>query len=341
MLKNSTRAVAAPFLLCLVSVWVGLSAAEHRTQSVVTRHRISGRVIDSHGQVPRGVELTVGREEGDNSWGSSPVPLDADGSFATDPLLPAKYVLHVQPSAHSKDARVEVGLAIVTLPSSDVTGVVLRTRPGFSVTGRFRMESDNPSAAWPPHIVVQAILALDGSGMLASAVAEGAPAGTFIFRSVYGPRVLRCGYTLASGSPWWPGRVLLDGVDITDVPTDLSEAQNGRLEVVFTQHPARFAGSVRDSRGQPVPEAWVVVFSADRARWQRWSAVAQAIRADSNGSFDFTSLPGRYLVRALSPEAFPTDRPVLREFERLSQGAIAIELQHRERQMLSLRINGR
>ena len=67
MLKDSNRAVAAPFLLCLVSVWVGLSAAEPRHQRVVSRHRISGRVIDSHGQVPLGGELTVLKEEGDNS----------------------------------------------------------------------------------------------------------------------------------------------------------------------------------------------------------------------------------------------------------------------------------
>jgi len=310
MLKHSNRGVATPILLYLVMVCAPPFAAEPRTQPAP---------------------------------GSSRVPLGADGSFVTRPLVPATYVLQIRQSAHSKEtgAQAEGGLSVLTLRSSDLAGVGLRTRPGFSVTGRFRMESDNPSAAWPPHIVVQATLALDGSGMLASSVAEGAPAGTFVFRNVYGPRVLRCGYTLASASHWWPDRVLLDGVDITDVPTDLSEAQNGRLEVVFTQHPARFAGTVRDSRGQPVPQAWVVVFSAERSRWQRWSAAAKATRADFKGAFDFTSLPGRYLVRALSPEAFPTEPPTLRDFEGLSQGAIAIELKHRERRMVVLSVNGR
>lgn len=152
---------------------------------------------------------------------------------------------------------------------------------------------------------------------------------------------MRCGYTLAPDSRWWPGPVLLDGVDITDVSTDLSDAQNRRLEVTFTQHPARFAGRVTDSRGEPVPRAWVVVFSAERPRWQRWSAAAQAIRADFKGAFDFSSLPGRYLVQALSPQAFQTEHPVLRDFERLSQGAMAVELEQRERKILVLSVNGR
>jgi hypothetical protein len=323
-------------------------AAELRSQQ---SYRISGRVVDSHGSVPTGVEFTIGKEEGEASFGSHPVQLGADGSFVSRPLVPATYVLEVRPSASSKDAKVEGGLAIVTLRSSDLAEVMLRTRPGFAVTGRFRMESDNPAAAWPPIIVVNALVAVDGAGMLGASVAEGAPGGAFVFRNVYGPRVLRSGYTPAPGARWSSGRVLLDGVDITDVPTELSEAQNARLEVVFTQHPARFAGTIRDSRGKRVPEAWVVVFSAERARWQRWSAVAQAIRADSKGAFDFTALPGRYLVRALSPETFPIEGPRallrnverrwLRDFERLSQGGTTVQLNNRERKMLSVTINGR
>jgi hypothetical protein len=44
------------------------------------------------------------------------------------------------------------------------------------------------------------------------------------------------------------------------------------------------------------------------------AASAQVIRADLEGAFDFTSLPGRYLVRALSRDAFPTVRPMVRDF---------------------------
>jgi hypothetical protein len=53
------------------------------------------------------------------------------------------------------------------------------------------------------------------------------------------------------------------------------------------------------------------------------------------------SLPGRYLATALSPQAFPTGRPVLRDFERLAKGAVAIELKGRERKTLALSIGER
>ena len=68
-------------------------------------------------------------------------------------------------------------------------------------------------------------------------------------RNLFGPRVLRFGYRIAPGSPWWPSRILLDGKDVTNVPTHFSLHPDGQLEVVFTQHPARLAGIVSDAQG--------------------------------------------------------------------------------------------
>ena len=145
-----------------------------------------------------------------------------------------------------------VGFNIVTVGTADVSGVTVEIRRDTALTGRFRTESDNPSAEWPPHLSVGAFLALEGMPMLPGPGADGAPAGRFVLRNAFGPRVLRCGYTLAPGNDWWPSQVILNGVDITNVPTDFSAHENGRLEVFFTQHPARIAGTVIDADGQPV-----------------------------------------------------------------------------------------
>jgi hypothetical protein len=305
-------------------------------------HRISGRVVDSRGGVPTAIELRVGREEGDGAFGARPVELAADGSFSTRPLAPGVYVLEARPSVRTRDgaSRAEGAVDVITLGASDVTGVVLRTQPPFSVTGQFRMESDNRAAAWPRMIAVLAGLAIPGAGLLDASSAEGAPSGTFVIRNIYGPRVLRCGYDLAPGSRWWPDRVLLDGADITDVPTDFSTIRNARLEVAFTQHPSRIAGRVVDARGQAVPGAWIVLFSADRARWQAWSAAAHAVRAAPDGTFDVPTLPGLYLVSARGPAAFPTDHPVVRDFERLARTAVSTELHDRERKVVALKLGG-
>jgi hypothetical protein len=204
------------------------------------------------------------------------------------------------------------------------------------------MESDDPAAVWPPHIVVHADLAATGASFLGSQGAEGAPGGKFVLRNVYGPRVLRCGYTLAGASRWWPAGVLLDGKDITDVPTDFSKLKDEqRLEVVFTQHPARVAGTVTGARGEPLSQAWIVLFPVERADWQPWSGRAKAVQADWKGMFDVATMPGRYLVTAVKPEMWLTRERLLAQLERLSADAVEIQLAARERKSIDLRARDR
>jgi hypothetical protein len=140
--------------------------------------------------------------------------------------------------------------------------------------------------------------------LLNGTVAEGAPAGEFALRNAFGLRVLRCGYTLAPGSWWWPSRVILDGVDVTNVPTDFSEHENGRLEIVFTQHPARIAGTVTDAQGRRVTAPWIMVTPADRASWQHWATTSIVGQGDPTERFSIPALPGQYRVNALPQTTF-------------------------------------
>ena len=173
--------------------------------------------------------------------------------------------------------------------------------------------------------------------LVPSADADGVRVERSRFGGVRGPHVLRCGLGLAPGSSWWPSKVLLDGVDITNVPTNFNDAENSRLEVVFTQHPTRFTGTVSDQNGQPVPAAFVVLFSAERALWHPWSTTSQVLVADAKGAFSVPVPPGRYLARALPPGAFPSRRP-RPDYERLSQDAISVELGDREQKPLALTV---
>jgi hypothetical protein len=150
--------------------------------------------------------------------------------------------------------------------------------------------------------------------------------------------VLRCGYSLAQGSRWWPAAVLLDGRDITDVPTDFSTVRNEQLEIVFTQHPPRVSGIVADANGNPVSQAWVVIFPVDRGLWQTWSARAKAVQADFKGRFDLASQPGRYLVTAVAPRMWLTRERLLADLERLSRGAVEVQLAPRERKTIPIKI---
>jgi hypothetical protein len=312
-------------------------------------HGIAGRVVDSRGLAlgapghtagwEEGVpKLTVGREEGD-SFLSRSVRLGPDGTFVTHPLAPGMYVLEVQAASQSQTAgaSAEGGIAVVSLGASDIADVEIRTQPIVDVAGRFRMESDNPSARWPSSAVAVATLALDGTRIGGSGMStKGGPGGTFVIRALPGPRLVRCGYSPFADSMWWEKAVLLDGVDITNVPTDFTGKQNSRLEVVFTQHPSRFTGTVTGANGQAVAHAWVVVFSADRLLWQRWSTTSRAVKAEANGRFSVIAPPGRYLVRAFPPESLSSERTALRDFEALSRGAETVELEDREAKRLAL-----
>ena len=201
-----------------------------------------------------------------------------------------------------------VGFTIVDVGTADISDVRVEVRRDTAVTGIFRMESDNPKAEWPPHLVVNAFLAVDGMPMANSTVAEGAMGGKFVLRNAFGPRVLRCGYTLPRGLRWWPSHVLLDGRDITNVPTDFGEIQGGQLEVVFTQHPAEIAGRVIDAFGQPVRTPWILVNSTDRTLWQPWATTSHVIQGNTRGEFATTTLPGEYRVTAVPLSRFESAR---------------------------------
>lgn len=319
-----------------------LSAAALTADQAITRsgsgYVISGRVVDPLGLQPDDAVLMVGNQA-DGGFSSMPIRIQADGSFVSRELEPATYVLYVVRTPHSAThAATVVGLTVVPVTAGDVTGVTVTVQRDTALQGAFRMESDDPAAAWPTHIAATAYLVLDGTRLLHSTMAEGAPGGRFVLRNALGPRVVRTGYALAAGSFWWPAQVLLNGRDITNIPSDFSTHDDGALEVVFTRHPARFAGTVVDREGQPAPRTWVLVVAADSALWQPWATTSHAVRADAKGGFRFPSLPGRYLARALPPETFASERAALQQIAKFAPGAAPVELGARELKTLTLTV---
>jgi hypothetical protein len=277
------------------------------------RFAISGQVVDPHNLRPENAVLMLVTQEGESSASSTPVVVAANGSFIARSLIPGTYTLEM---VRTPAGAMPVSFNAVRITNADVTGVTVTIRRDFALTGRFRMESSSPAAAWPPHIHVLAQLALEGAGYLGSMSAEGAPGGTFVLRNAFGPRVVRCGYTRAPGSNWWPSRVLLDGRDITNIPTDFSAHENARLEVVFTQHPARLVGTVRTLDGEAVSAPWIVVTSADRLLRQWWATTTTATQGNTKGAFSLALLPGEYLIRAVPQSRFDSWPSALRQAER-------------------------
>ena len=332
------------FALVLVgAIATPLTAEFQNSGGAPNGHTISGRVVDPHQLRPEDLTLVVGRRESDgSSFGSFPVAFNADGSFVTPRLDPETYVLELIRTPHSASKRaVPVGLTIVPLATSDISNVTVEVRRDTALTGTFRMESDNPAAEWPPHIHVLASLALDGMTFLGSLGADGAPGGKFVLRNAFGPRVLRCGYTLAAGSRWWPSQVRLDGVDITNVPIDFSNHENGQLEVVFTQHPARFRGTVIDKLGQPVRAPWILVAPADPALRQHWSSMLHATEGNTRGKFSIAVTPGQYVVTAVQQDKFTSYSTAQRNILPMTSNGLAVQIKAREIKEVKVPIQNR
>lgn len=195
------------------------------------RYLIAGRIDDPLKLRTRDATVIIGFDRDGVGYGV-PVPTAADGSFVTQALNPGTYMLALIRSPHAAaQAALPIALEVVRLGEADVRGVRLRVRRDVGITGRVRMEPDTP---WPTAIVVTSCLETDGLRHADCRPAEGAPEGRFVLRNPFGPRVLRASCA-GTGTAYNAPRVLLNGKDVTDVPTDFSADPAADLQLVFSR----------------------------------------------------------------------------------------------------------
>jgi hypothetical protein len=286
------RQLAAIFLLLFTS-------AESRQPATST---ISGRVITSTGAPTREPFLMLAYADGDSGKGES-VAISQDGSFRTRELRPGRYLLVAGPLAEPNQpyGPAERAFIAVTVRDADVTSVLIQTRRSFLLHGNVRYDGEVRPGMHPSGNVF-ATPALDGIGITGTTPSVKIAAdGTFALWVIPGPSVIRCGYGFPDRThPWWVGPVLLDGRDITDVPTDFAQHPDGKVEFVFTQHPAGVEGLVIDESGQFADGATVVVFAADPKLWQAWATTSHVAATNAEGYFGLTLPPGPALAVALA-----------------------------------------
>jgi len=114
------------------------------------------------------------------------------------------------------------------------------------------------------------------------------------------------------------------------VPIDFSEHENGRLEVVFTQHPARIRGTVTDRSSQAVRAPWILVAAAAPALRQHWSSMFVVTQGNTRGEFSIAVAPGRYLVTAVPQETFTSYPTAWSNILPMTSDGLPVEIKTRE-----------
>jgi len=249
---------------------------------------------------------------------------DAHGAF-TFPAVPlGQYTLKVlrpappgptAPSGAPMPTTAPLGWAEMPLTVSDdgVGGVSVPLRGGFRVSGR--LELDGTSSTKPgPDLIERFMIQLDpadGSGGRLPLALRGMidregrissnemPPGRYVvfFLAFASERLAMPGWEVVGAT--------IDGKDVSHRAFDLT-GDVTTMVMTLSDRAAEITGTVRDSRGIGDPGAAILLFPADRDRWNdRGSSPRdlRLIRASQTGSYRLGSVPdGDYVVVAIPDE---------------------------------------
>lgn len=246
---------------------------------------------------------------------------DARGAFEFAKLAAGEYTVY----AGSSSNRVS---SSVTLNDGEVRQVSLTPRPPSALSGAIVTDDGKV----PPFAAAR--LAIDPVAADPEVVLTpwGAPNPqppkadwTFRLANVDGAYLFR-----VNGLPddWMVKAITLGDRDLTDVP--LTIARGGPelqgLQVVISSRGAKVSGEVSDPQGRPAPDATVIVFAEERARWTLASRFIKAVRPDNAGRFSTGGLPPG-IYRAIAREAIVAGQWEDAEFlSGLVKDAVRLEL---------------
>jgi hypothetical protein len=260
---------------------------------------VRGTVLDSTGAPIRNMFVRVQRVGG--AVGEVRGAINPGGNDFTYPSVPSGEFWVMGTARPSPTADLEFAVTRLTVSGEPIPALVLTTARGAVVNGLVEVEGGAAPLLNSLQVMAhETEFELPSLPDAAAGAAPGAVAadGTFSFKSLFGPRLLRFqrlppGWTLKS--------VSLDSVDVTDVPVDFRGGETPRtVRMVITSRTGAVSGVVRDGAGQPAGRARVVVFSADDRTWGWRSRMVKSAESDSEGRYMVDGLlDGKYHIVAV------------------------------------------
>lgn len=276
---------------------------------------ISGTVLSSQGQPVFPISVSVMQNTGQpgqrvvNGFSTDP-----QGHFTLRGLAPGEYKLAIRPRIAPQGAMVINGRRMPDMPEfanvdlhvdSDVSDLVITTRPTLSITGRVVfVDGVPPTVPGGPeplrNIRISAAAAI-GTVFAPASTVELAPDLTFTLNGLSSAVVVRVG-----GLPpnFVVKQVLVGAEDITDRGHEFVERDSGQLQIVVTSRVAGLEGTVADATGKPAVDALVLLLLEPEDG--RHAALYRSGTVDPYGRFRIPGLrSGQFLIVAIPRERMP------------------------------------
>jgi hypothetical protein len=258
---------------------------------------------------------------------------DAKGAFVFSKLAAGEYMVYTGAQTQ------RVSLPVLLNPG-ETRAVTLTPRRATAIAGAIRTDDATPVPFPPARLRIEPIVADADSALPVWGAPRGEPPRadwTFRIAGMNGAYVFRI-----AGLPddWALHSVTLGDRDVTDTPLTLAAGAPDvtGLQLVLTHNGATVSGTVTDPAGAAAPDASVILFAEDPARWTLASRYIKVARPDNAGKFRMAGvLPGVY--RAAAREAVIDGQWEDPEFLRaLIKDAVRVELAARGDETLKLTV---
>jgi len=278
---------------------------------------------------------------------SNPVSVSADNSFNIRGVPAGQYELWLRSVPANLLAPDDPGPAIwghtsFGVDSRDLSGVVIEPHLSSTINGRVIVDAIGAAVDKQALASASVVLApTEMPGLRSRALRVPAPIQADGAFHIVGVTPGRYRLEVSVPSPTWSLASVKAGTrDLFEIPFEIAP-DDVFDDVVVTLATARqmVTGTLLDRDSHPVGGIRVVVFPADRARWQRESRRIRSVKTATDGTFSVTDLPvGEYRLGAIttSLDASRLDSAVLNA---IVPASVPVSLGRGERRTIDLRIS--
>jgi protocatechuate 3,4-dioxygenase beta subunit len=254
---------------------------------------VKGRVTDaSENEGRRPAVMLASRSMGFSNSSMRPATVDANGNFEIRGVAPGSYMLIAMSPQRGRAA---VARLPVDVGNSNVESLSIQISPSMQLTGRVRLESQDPVNAGS----VQLRLSLrDPVGMMGPGTvsAQVKSDGTFTF-----DRVTADQYTLSvSGLPegYFVKQARLGDQDALALGVDTRSGAAMPLDILLSPNAGKASGTVIDDQQQTVSSATVVLVPTEPERREQ-PQFYKTSTTGADGRFTLSNIePGQYKLYA-------------------------------------------